>query len=163
MLKTPKKRKRERKTSYSKRFGFLKSELPRIVVRKTNKYINVQLVSSQEAKDTVILGFSSRELLKEGWPKEKEGSLKSIPASYLTGYLAGKKILEKEKNKVILDIGLQRNKAHGRLYAVLKGLVDSGVNIAHSGKVFPQEERLEGKHLKEDVQTKIKEIKSKLK
>tara|TARA_Y100000310_G_scaffold242508_1_gene246667 strand:+ start:213 stop:701 length:489 start_codon:yes stop_codon:yes gene_type:complete len=161
MLKTPKKRKRERKTSYSKRFGFLKSGLSRVVVRRTNNYLNVQLVESDEAKDKVILSVSSRDLLKEGWPKEKKGSLKSVSAGYLTGYLAGKKILEKEKGKVILDIGLQRNKAHGRLYAVLKGLVDAGVDIAHDASVFPKDERVEGKHLK-DMESKILEIKKKL-
>jgi large subunit ribosomal protein L18 len=162
MLKTPKKRKRERKTSYSKRFGFLKSGLARVVVRKTNLYLNVQLVESDEAKDKVILSVSSRDLLEHGWPKEKKGSLKSIPASYLTGYLAGKEIIKKEKGKVILDIGLQRNKAHGRLYAVLKGLVDAGVDIAHSTDVFPSDERIDGKHLKE-LESKIQEIKSKIK
>src|SRR3989338_8117567 len=160
MLKTPKNRKRERKTSYSKRFGFLKSGLPRIVVRKTNLYLNVQLVESTEARDKVIVSASSRDLLKHGWPKEHKGSLKSIPAAYLTGYLAGKKI--KNKEKVILDIGLQRNKPQGRLYAVLKGLVDSGVEIAHSPDVFPSDDRIEGNHLK-NIKVKLNEVKSKIK
>jgi large subunit ribosomal protein L18 len=162
MLKTPLKRKRQRKTSYNKRFGFLKSGLSRVVVRKTNKFVNVQLVVSEEAKDKVILSVSSRDLLKFGWSKERKGSLKSIPASYLTGYLAGKRIQEKENGNVILDIGLQRNKAHGRLYAVLKGLVDSGVEIAHSDGVFPSDERVEGKHLK-DLEKDIQKVKEKIK
>jgi large subunit ribosomal protein L18 len=162
MLKTPKKRKREKKTSYSKRFGFLKSGLARVVVRRTNLYLYVQLVESDEAKDKVIVSVSSRELLKHGWSKEKKGSLKSIPAAYLTGYLAGKKILEKSKGKVILDIGLQRNKPNGRLYSALRGLVDSGVDIAHSSDVFPSDERVDGKHLK-DFKINVNEIKEKLK
>ncbi len=163
MLKTPKKRKKEKKTSYKKRLGFLKSGLSRIVVRRTNLYINAQLVSSHEAQDKVIVSVSSRDLLKLGWTKEKKGTLKSIPASYLTGYLMGKKILEKEKGKVILDIGLQRNISKGRIYAVLNGIVDAGVDISHNKKVFPSEERIQGKHLKTNMQKEIIEIKKKLK
>ena len=162
MLKTPKKRKREFKTSYSKRFGFLKSGLNRVVVRRTNLYLNVQLVESHEAKDVVLVSVSSRDLLKNGWPKEKKGSLKSIPAAYLTGYLAGKRMLEKSKGKVILDIGLQRNKPNGRLYSIMKGLVDAGIDIAHDEKVFPHGERIEGKHLKES-KINVNDIKSRIK
>ncbi len=146
-MKTLNKRKRQRKTNYRKRFKLLKAGLSRVVIRKTNKYINIQFVSSYEAKDKVIIGVSSIDLLKYGWPKEKKGSLKSIPASYLTGYLAGKKTLNGKRDKFILDIGLQRNVHGGRIYAALKGVIDSGVNIAYNKDVFPSDERIKGKHL----------------
>lgn len=162
-MKTPRRRKRERKTSYKKRFGFLKSGLARVVVRKTNNFMTVQLVESFESRDKVLVSYSSRDLIKKGWSKEHKGSLKSVPASYLTGYMAGKLILEKHKGKVILDIGLQRNKPNGRLYAVLKGLVDSGVDVAHDSRVFPSDERVEGKHLKEEIQKEIKSLREKMK
>jgi len=151
------KRKRERKTDYKARKGFLKSGLPRIVIRKTNRYLIVQYVESSEARDKVIVGTSSQELLKHGWAKEKAGSLKSVPAAYLTGKLLGSKI--KDKGKVILDIGLNRSVAGSRIYAVLKGLVDGGADIAYDEKVFPSEDRISGKHLKEDVQKMIGEVK----
>lgn len=161
-MKIPKKRKLQRKTNYSTRLKLLKSGIPRIVVRKTNTYLVVQYVISNESKDKVVLSVSSRELLKNGWPKELKGSLKNMPAAYLTGYLAGKKIIEKSKDKVILDLGLQRSIAGNRLFAVLKGLVDAGVNIAHDKKVFPNDERISGKHLKENVQKEIIKVKGKI-
>ena len=157
-MKMPKKRKREKKTNYSTRLKILKSGLPRVVVRKTNKYIIVQQVSSSEAKDRVIVGITSKDLLKHGWPEKAKSSLKSVTAAYLTGYLAGKKILEKNKGKVILDIGLQRNLPGTRLYAVLKGLVDAGLDIPHDEKVFPNEERIQGKHLKQDFQNDFNKV-----
>ena len=161
-MKTPKARKRQRKTNYSTRMKLLKSGIPRIVVRKTNRYLIVQYITSEEAKDTVILSVSSQNLLKHGWPKELAGSLKSLPSAYLTGYLAGKEILEKTDGKVILDLGLQRSLKGNRLFAALKGIVDAGVNIAHDGKVFPSDERIEGKHLKENVQKEIIKVKEKI-
>ncbi|MEM4625282.1 MAG: 50S ribosomal protein L18 [Candidatus Pacearchaeota archaeon] len=164
MKKTVYKRRREGKTDYKVRMGMLKGGTPRVVVRKSNKYIYVQYVESKEAKDKPIFGISSKRLIDEGWPKEASGSLKSIPAAYLTGYLAGKKIIEKrKKEKVILDIGLSRNVKGSRVYAVLKGLVDAGVNIAYNEKVFPEESRIEGKHMKINIQEAIKKIISKIK
>ena len=157
-MKTLKKRKRQGKTSYKKRLELLKSGFSRVVIRKTNKYINIQFISSNEAKDNIIIGISSRDLLKYGWPKEKEGSLKSILASYLTGYLAGKKMLNKENNKFILDIGLQRNVHGGRIYSALKGIIDAGVHIAHSKDVFPSDERIKGKHLKHQFEKEFQSI-----
>jgi large subunit ribosomal protein L18 len=163
MEKTQKRRRKEQKTSYKKRLGMLKSENGRIVIRKTNRYLIVQYVVSEEAKDKVILGISSRNLKKYGWPEKLDGSLKSIPASYLTGYLFGKLVQEKKIKEGILDLGIQRNIHGGRLYAVLKGIVESGFEIAHKEKVFPSKERLQGKHLNQDVQKIIDEVKKKIK
>jgi len=159
-MKTQRKRKQQRKTDYQARIGMLKSEIPRIVVRRTNKYIIIQYVKSKEAQDSVILGISSKKLLKYGWPEKNKGSLKSVTAAYLTGYYIGKKILEKEpKARAILDIGLQRNISGNRLYAALKGLVDSGIDIKCNEKIFPSKERLEGKHLKSDLKDDFDKVK----
>lgn len=159
-MKTPKKRKLQRKTNYSTRLKLLKAGKNRVVIRKTNKYLNVQYVESHEAKDKVIVSFSSKDLLKHGLDKSYKGSLKSIPAAYLTGYLAGKEIIKKDPdNESILDIGLQRKISGGRLFSVLKGLVDSGLKIKYNEKVFPKVERIEGKHLKENIQKEFEKIK----
>jgi large subunit ribosomal protein L18 len=163
MSKTQKKRKQERKTSYKKRFGMLKSEKARIVIRKTNKYLSVQYVESDEARDKVIFGVSSKDLLKQGWPKELEGSLKSLSASYLTGYLFGKTAVEKKVEIGIVDIGLQRNIHKGRIYAVLKGIVDAGFDVPHKESVFPSQDRIEGKHLKEPVMKAFEQVREKIK
>lgn len=158
-MRTMKKRRREGKTDYRARLNLLKSGLPRIVVRKTNRYILVQYIKSKEARDFVIATVNSKELLKYGWPRERAGSLKSIPAAYLTGLLLGKKIKNKE-GKFILDMGLTRNVKKSRIYAVLKGLIDSGIEVKYAKEkdIFPNNKRLEGEHLKNKIDfEKIKE------
>ena len=162
MKKTIMKRHRRGKTDYKSRMIMLKSGLNRIAIRKTNKYIIVQLIKSKEARDKVIIGITSKELLKHGWDKKFSGSLKSIPAAYLTGKLMGKKILEKEKKNIILDTGLQRYVSGSRIYAVLKGLADAGVDISYNEKVFPSDDRIKGNHLKENVQKIIAEVEKKI-
>ena len=159
-MRTQKQRRQSRKTDYKARLGMLKSELPRIVVRKTNKYLIVQAIKSDEAKDKVIKGITSKELLKNGWEKKFSGSLKSIPAGYLTGLLFAKKL---GKEEFILDIGIIKNISGNRIYSVVKGLIDGGVNINVNEKIFPSEERLNGEHLKEELKSNIKQIKEKLK
>jgi len=159
-MKTVRKRRLKNKTNYKLRIGMLKSGKPRVVVRKTNKYIIIQYVESMEGKDNIKFGISSRELLKNGWPEENKGSLKSISAAYLTGYLFGKKM---PKEEVIFDFGLERNIHGSRIYAVLNGLVDGGAKIAYDKKVFPKEERVIGEHLKGNLSDIVKKIKDKIK
>ncbi len=142
------KRRRKGKTDYKARRGLLKSGKNRIVFRKTNKYIIGQLIKSKEARDKVIVGITSKELLKYGWPENAKGSLKSLPASYLTGYLLGKKSKGEE---VVFDFGMIRNVYKSRAYGFLKGLIDSGIEIKSDKKVFPEKDRIEGKHLKNKI------------
>lgn len=157
-MKIPKRRRREGKTDYKLRLGLLKSEKPRIVFRKTNKYIIGQCVKSKNAQDSVVVGMNSKDLLDYGWPAERIGSLKSLPACYLSGFLLGKKILRKEKEKeFIFDIGMSRHVLKSKIYAFLKGVIDSGIKMNAKGEVFPDEKRLKGEH------TKVKEIFSKVK
>ena len=159
--KVNKRRRREGKTDYKARLRLLRSNLPRIVIRKSNKYFVIQYVKSENAQDTVVCEVRSKELLKYGWPEQSKGSLKSIPACYLIGLILGEKIKEKdEKGKVILDLGLQRNIQKSRVYAVLKGLVDSDIEISHKKEIFPDEKRIMGEHLKNKVD--VQEIKKKL-
>jgi len=161
-LRTQKRRRKENKTDYKLRMNLLKSGKDRIVIRKTNKYFIAQVVESHEAQDKVIVGVSSRDLLKNGWDKKFSGSLKSLPAGYLTGLLLAKKV-EDKKNEFILDLGMARTIHGNRIYAVVKGLVDGGLNIRVDEKVFPQEERLNGEHLKPEVKGIINKVKEKLK
>jgi large subunit ribosomal protein L18 len=147
-MKTLKKRKSQGKTDYRARLLLLKSGKPRITARKTNKYIILSYVESKEARDKVTKSASSKELLKYGWDKEKSGSLKSITSGYLTGLLLAEKIKGKE---AVFDIGLNRNVKKSRIYAALKGLVEGGVKINCRKEVFPEEERIKGKHLKNKI------------
>lgn len=142
-MKTQKKRRKQNKTDYANRLRLLKSEKPRIVFRKTNKYIIAQYVKSSQAQDKIIFGVTSKELLKYGWSK---GSLKSIPATYLTGYLIGKEINKKKLETPIVDLGMIRVLHKTKVFGFIKGLIDAGVKI-ECEKGFPE--------IKEDLE-KIK-------
>ena len=165
-MKMQRRRRQENKTDYSKRIKFLKSGLSRIVFRKTNRYIIAQFVISSEAQDFLKQSITSKELLKYGWPKELHGSLKSLPASYLTGFLIGNKIKEnkllKKSEKVVVDSGMIKKVHKNRFFAFLKGLKDSEIEIECSEKFFPDENRLKGKHLKKDFSKFFEEIKQKI-
>ena len=142
-MKTVKKRRKQGKTDYANRLKLLKSGRPRVVFRKTNKYIIAQYVVSKEAQDKIVLGVNSKELMRNGW-KEESGSLKSIPASYLTGYLIGKQIIKKKLETPIADFGMIRVLHKTKNYAFLKGLIDAGVKI-RCEKGFPDEKKINGK------------------
>ena len=153
-MKTIKRRRKENKTNYLKRLKILKGEKPRVVFRKTNKYLVVQYILSSEAKDNIKIGLTSKILLKYGWPKEKIGSLKSISAAYLIGYLLGKKILKAKLEKPIVDFGMIRVIYKTKVFSFLKGLKDSGIEIPCKEEAFPEEERISKKEIK------LQEIKS---
>ena len=159
MIKVNKRRRREAKTDYLKRINLLKGGSPRIIFRKTNKYLIAQYIKSKDAKDSVEFGFNSKILLKYGWPEKASGSLKTVTASYLLGILVGKKITDKKKLP-ILDLGMIRIVHKSRVYAFIKGLVDSGIKIKHKEGIFPDESRIKGEHLKNKIP--FEEIKSKI-
>lgn len=155
-MKTLRKRRKETKTDYSKRLKLLKGERPRIVIRRTNKYIIADYVESDEAQDKVVLGDTSKRLLKMGWPESKIGSLKSISATYLFGLYFGKKIMDKNMEIPIIDFGMHRNVAKTRIYSFIKGLIDAGLKIKVEKEKFPEKERIENSNIP------FKEIKSKI-
>ncbi len=161
-MKTLKRRRREYKTDYLKRIKLLKSRKPRVVFRKTNKYIIVQYVTSKEAQDKVEIGLNSKELLNQGWPKELKGSLKSISAAYLTGLLMGKKIIKQKLKEPIIDFGMHRILHKTKTCAFLKGLIDAGIKIKSKKEIFPNEDRIKGKHMKKDFSNIFDKIKSKI-
>ena len=141
-MKLPRRRRLERKTDYKARLGLLKSEKHRLVARKTNRYILAQIVFSEKAQDKVIVRLSSKNLIEKGWPENHSGSLKSLPAAYLTGLFLGKLAKEKNITSAIFDMGMYRNVHKSRLYAVLKGAIDAGLKIPHEAKALPSDEDL---------------------
>ncbi|MBI5871711.1 50S ribosomal protein L18 [archaeon] len=158
-----KRRRKEGKTDYLARTNILKSEKLRIVFRKTNRYIIGQAVKSEEAQDKVLITTNSRELLGYGWPENAVGSLKSLPACYLTGFLLGKKISKKSMDtEAIPDIGLLRNVPKSRAYGFFKGVVDSGVKVKCNEESFPDEKRLTGENLKSKIKEFFKKIKNEI-
>ncbi len=150
-MKVQKRRRRENKTDYGRRLKLLKSEKPRLVFRRTNKYVTAQYITSDEARDKAIVGISSSELLKYGWDKKAISGLKNITASYLTGYLIGKTIQKKKLEQPIIDFGMLQSLHKTRVYAFLKGVIDSGVTISCKEEAFPEESRIKGEHLKNKV------------
>jgi large subunit ribosomal protein L18 len=161
-MKTQKRRRNEGKTNYLVRMKLLKSEKPRVVFRKTNKHVIAQYIKSEAGQDSVIFGVTSKALIKYGWSEKFVGSLKSVPASYLTGYLAGKKVIKEEMEEPIVDLGMQRPVKKSKVFAFIKGLVDSGIKIKCDSENFPEEERLEGRSTKEDISKMVAEIKGKI-
>lgn len=140
----PWRRRREGKTNYYKRIKLVISGKPRFVVRRTNKYVIVQVIEARIEGDHVIAAAHSRELVKRyGWL----GGTKNTSAAYLTGLLAGFRALKGGVTKAVLDIGLARPAPGARVFAALKGGLDAGLDIPHSEEILPPMERIRGEHI----------------
>ncbi len=136
-MRLPRRRRLEKKTDYKARLALLKSGKPRLVIRKSNRYITAQIVQSDIAQDKTICSVSSKSLLNKGWPKDKSGSLKNRTAAYITGFIFGKLAHDKKIKEAIVDTGMYRNIHKSRLYATLKGTLDAGLSVVHSKDILP--------------------------
>jgi large subunit ribosomal protein L18 len=117
---------------------------PRLVVRGTLKNVIAQIVVAKPHGDEVLVSAHSRELLKNyGW-KAPRGNLS---AAYLTGLLCGLKAKAKGIKEAILDIGLHSPSKGSRVFAVLKGVLDAGLDVPHSDEKLPDEKRIRGEHI----------------
>ena len=155
----PYKRKRQSKTNFRKRLNILKSGKPRFVVRKTLKNIVVQIINYHPDGDKVLISANTNELKKKyGWNIAR----RNTPAAYLTGLLAGKKALKSKIKGAVLDIGMVPATSGSVVFAALKGAVDSGLDIPHSKEIFPSEDRMQGKHIKNMQQVQFSKIKEKI-
>ncbi len=139
----PFKRRLQGKTNYRKRLKLLLSKKPRLVTRKTLNYMGAQIIKFSSKGDTTIASVSSKELRKLGW----NFSCDTVPAAYLTGLLIGKKAKDKKIQEAILDLGTYPSTKGSRLYALVKGALDAGLNVPSNKEVFPDENRISGKHL----------------
>ena len=123
-----------------------------ITVNITNQNTQVQILKPGIAGDVVIASAHSRYLLEKGW----KGSRKSIPAAYLTGYVAGRKALLLGAKNAILYTGTKRYTQ--RMAAALKGVIDAGLEVPADAETFPPAERINGEHL--SVKNEVLQIKS---
>lgn len=139
----PFRRRKEGKTDYKKRLKLLLSKKPRLVVRRSLKYIRVQVVEFDKKGDRALVSASSKELKKMGWKFPTD----NLPSAYLVGLLIGKKALEKGVKEAVLDSGLYPSTKGSRIYTVVKGAVDAGLNIPVGKEIFPSEERIKGLHI----------------
>ena len=135
-------RRAEGKTNYGKRLALLKSGKKRVVFRRSNKRIILQLVEFSPKGDKTLISVNSCQLKEYGWP-----SRCNIPTAYLTGFLLGTRAVASNTGEAVFDMG-QRTPVHGsRAFAALKGLVDSGLKVASSEEAFPAQERIEAGHI----------------
>tara|TARA_Y100000310_G_scaffold278642_1_gene297212 strand:+ start:26096 stop:26677 length:582 start_codon:yes stop_codon:yes gene_type:complete len=137
-------RKREKRTNYSKRLNLLLSRKSRLVVRVSNQHIIAQITDFTAKGDKVLVAYDSHNLKKLGWNYSK----KNLPAAYLSGYALAKKAIAANVSEAILDTGLTSPLPKTKLYAFLKGALDGGLQIPHgSDAIYPNEERIQGKHI----------------
>lgn len=134
--------KRKEKTNYRRRKLLLKSGKPRLIVRKTLRNIIAQIALFEPKGDKVITTITTKDLKKLGW---NYGN--NIVTAYFIGMLLGKKAQEKNIKEAILDKGIHRSTKGAKIYAVVKGAVDSGLKIPHGKDILPSQERIEGKHI----------------
>ncbi|PWN44841.1 putative RPL5-60S large subunit ribosomal protein L5.e [Ceraceosorus guamensis] len=133
----------------------------RLVVRFSNRYCTVQIISARIQGDVVLTQASSKELPRYGI---KHG-LSNWTAAYATGLLVARRALtilgladkyegvtepdgsltlteplgddEPRPFKCFLDVGLKRTSTGARVFGALKGASDGGLYIPHSEKRFP--------------------------
>ena len=136
-------RRKEGKTDYKARKALVLSGKPRLVTRATLKNMIAQIIIAKPHGDEVLVSAYSKELANYEW-KAPGGNL---PAAYLTGLLCGLEAKAKGVKEVILDIGLHSPSKSARVFAVLKGVLDAGIQVPHSEEKLPDEKRIEGEHI----------------
>jgi len=136
-------RRREGKTDYQARKALVTSRKTRLVTRASNRNVEVQLIIAKPHGDEVLASANSRELIKSyGW----RAPTGNIPSAYLTGLLAGLKAKKAGIKEAILDIGLVSPTKGSKIFAVLSGVVDAGVEVPHSEEKIVKE-RMKGEHI----------------
>lgn len=133
-------RRKQGLTDYSKRTALLKGGLPRVVARKSNRGITMQISVYEEDGDKIAAQASSSELRQYGWLPRS-----NTPTAYLTGMLLAKKAVQYENQEFVLDTGLSKPGKASVLFAAARGAVDNGLKI-RNGIEFDIE-RIRGQHI----------------
>jgi large subunit ribosomal protein L5e len=133
----------------------------RLVVRRTNSKFISQIIFSTMTGDRVLCAADSSELKRHGLT----AGLTNYASAYSTGLLLARRLLkqvglndlykatsdvngeyfnvdddcddDKRPFKALLDVGLQRTTTGARIFGVLKGACDGGINVPHKTKRFP--------------------------
>jgi large subunit ribosomal protein L5e len=158
------KRRRECKTDYYARRRLIivdknkyKTPKYRLVVRVTNKDIIAQVFSADIDHDVCLASAYAHELPRYG----VKCGLTNYAAAYCTGLLLARRINkklgleyegveevdgedynvehedEKAPFKALLDVGLRRTTTGAKIFGVMKGACDGGINVPHNDKRFP--------------------------
>jgi large subunit ribosomal protein L18 len=143
-------RRREGKTDYQARKAMVVSGRPRLVARPTINNAQAQIIVAKPIGDMTLVAASSRELVKKyGW-KAATGSL---PAAYLTGLLCGLKAKQAGIDGAILDIGMVIPTRGQRVFAILHGVLDAGVEVPHG-----ENKIVNGRHKGNHIATYAQEL-----
>lgn len=161
------KRRRQGKTDFYARQRLVRqdknkydSKKYRLVVRRTNARFISQIIYSTMQGDKVLCAAESDELKKFGLT----AGLSNYAAAYCTGLLLARRLLkqvgladmyaansdvngeyynvdedmkDKRPFKALLDVGLAPTTTGARIFGVLKGACDGGINVPHKTKRFP--------------------------
>ena len=121
-------RRREGKTDYQARTAMVVSGTARLVARPSISNANAQIIVAKQIGDMTLAAANSRELVKKyGW----KAATGNIPAAYLTGLLCGLKAKAAGVDEAILDIGMIIPTKGQRVFAILQGVLDAGVEVPH--------------------------------
>jgi large subunit ribosomal protein L18 len=141
MYKVPKRRRREGKTNYYRRYIYVLSRATRLVVRKSNRYITLQIIRPTPIGDITLASVHTSELIKRfGW----KGDSKNISAAYLAGLLLGIKARLMGVEKAVLDIGLHTPSKGAKVFAAVKGAIDAGLKVPVDEDMIPSWDRIRG-------------------
>ena len=144
------KRRRNGQTDYRRRMKLLRGGDLRAVVRISNTQVICQLIEFGMDGDNIFDSISGQTLVdKYKWPKNI--SRRSVPASYLVGFALGNRAVNAGHKNAILDIGLAASSSGNRVFAALKGMIDAGLEIPHGESVLPDEDRINGLHINENL------------
>lgn len=148
-------RRREGKTRYDKRLAYVKSGLPRMVVRKSNRYVLVQFVEFNPTGDKCIVSISGNKLKKD----YKWDAKRNVWSAYLAGLLAGKEAAKKGVKKFVLDRGRYTPSKGSVLFAALKGAVDAGLETNFDPGIVPEDKL---SNPPEKVKSSFEDVKKKI-
>src|SRR5438105_5020943 len=126
-------RRRSGQTDYGARKKAIGSRGVLLAVRISGKNVTAQFIQPKVNGDLVLSSSHSRELRKHGW----KGSLKSTPACYLLGLLAGRKAKDKGVEEAFLYNGIIPFVRGPRQSALANGVYDSRCSMTVSRNVFP--------------------------
>lgn len=154
MYKGIRKRRRLAVTNYKKRIAMLKGNLPRVVIRRSNRSILMQVVRYQEAGDKIEMSVNSKDLSKLEWAPKC-----NTPTAYLTGLMLAKKA-KTMKDEFVLDIGLFKPIKSSVLFAAAKGAIDGGMKIKST--IEFDEKRISGSHINEKIPVMFESAKKKI-
>lgn len=136
-------RRREGKTDYKARKAMVISRRNRLVARPSLRNVTVQIISAKPTGDIVLAAANSRELTKKyGW----KAATGNVPSAYLTGLLCGLKAKTVGITDAILDIGMVIPTKGAKVFAILQGVLDAGINVPHNEEKMI-EERTKGEHI----------------